>query len=350
MAEAKKTKQDAKSKESKILADKGAKEEKNGINQESAQVETETDSKRKEIKHIESEETVATDSTGGSKSLAKSGKRSAKALKDAEEKQAKEERKAANDQQQAESQTSKPKPPVRTAGDRLKTRGKKYQDAYKKIDQRKTYSVKDALDLAIATSVVKFDATLEIHVRLGVDPKQADQNIRGNVVLPAGSGKTVRVAVFGEPEDIATAKNAGADIAESDELLQKLDKQKIEFDVLISTPSMMARLGKYARVLGPKGLMPNPKSGTVTKDIAKAVTEAKGGRIEFRVDSAGIIHVGVGKVSFGSEKLLKNVKAVLASIKSAKPASVKGNYVLSVYVTTSMGPSVRIDASELNNI
>ena len=186
-----------------------------------------------------------------------------------------------------------------------------------------------------------------MHVRLSVDPRQADQNIRGMLVLPAGTGKNVRVAVFGDVEDIAAAKKAGADIAGGDDFLAQLDKGTIDFDVLVATPQMMAKLGKYARTLGPKGLMPNPKSGTVTKDVAKAVTEAKAGRVEFRVDSTGIVHLAIGKVSFGAAKLGENAAAVVASLKAAKPSSVKATYVKTVFVTTSMGPSIRVASSEI---
>ncbi|MDQ2972912.1 MAG: 50S ribosomal protein L1 [bacterium] len=215
------------------------------------------------------------------------------------------------------------------------------------MDKSKEYTLAEAIDLAIKTSTTKFDSTVELHVRLSVDPRQADQNIRDQIVLPEGTGKKVRVAVFAEAEDAKEAKAAGADIAGDDDFLALLEKGKIDFDVLIATPKVMAKLGKYARVLGPKGLMPNPKSGTVTPNVAKAVSEAKAGRVEFRVDSNGIIHVGAGKVSFGAEKLNKNLAALFASIKSAKPSSVKSTYVKSIYLTTSMGPSIRIQSSEL---
>jgi large subunit ribosomal protein L1 len=204
------------------------------------------------------------------------------------------------------------------------------------------------MELATKTSLVKFDATVELHINLGVDPRQADQNIRDNFVLQAGTGKSVRVAVFAEADDAATAKKAGAEIAGIEEVTAQLDKNIIEFDTIIATPAAMAKLGKYARTLGPKGLMPNPKSGTVTTDVAKAVKEAKAGRVEYRVDSTGIVHIGIGKVSFGGEKLLQNAQAVVASIKAAKPASVKGSYVKAVYATTSMGPSIRVASSEVN--
>src|SRR6185369_380380 len=166
------------------------------------------------------------------------------------------------------------------------------------IEKDKQYSVKEALELAIKTSPVKFDATVELHVNLGVDPRQADQNVRDNVVLPAGTGKTIRIAVLAEADDAAAAKKAGADIAGMEDLLKDIEKGIINFDTLIATPALMAKLGKYARVLGPKGLMPNPKSGTVTPDVVKAVEQAKAGRVEYRVDSTGIVHVAFGKVSF----------------------------------------------------
>ena len=211
------------------------------------------------------------------------------------------------------------------------------------VEKGKLYSLKDAVELATKTSPVKFDATLEAHARLGVDPRQADQNIRTTLVLPNGSGKTVRVAVFA-PLDVAkTAKSAGADIAEDEEFLKRLDKGEIEFDVLISTPQYMPKLGKYARLLGPKGLMPNPKAGTVTMDVEKAVKEAKAGKVEYRVDKQAIVHIGLGKVSFGADKLLQNAEAFFDSLKAQKPASLKGTYVKSVYITTTMGPSIQIE-------
>jgi large subunit ribosomal protein L1 len=274
--------------------------------------------------------------------ITKAGKHSVKSLKEAEEKAAKEERKAKGEEPK---EAQKPKP-VKTRS-LLERRGKKFREAAKLIDRSKEYSVKDALELAVKTSPVKFDATVELHVRLGVDPKQSDQYVRGNLVLPAGTGKTSKVAVFADSADVTKAKEAGADIAGSDEFLQQLDKENINFDVLIATPAMMPKLGKYARLLGPKGLMPSPKSGTVTTDVAKAVKEAKGGKVEYRVDSTGIAHIAIGKVSFGGDKLAKNATAVFASIKAAKPASLKSNYILSIFVTTTMGPSAKIAVSEI---
>jgi large subunit ribosomal protein L1 len=276
---------------------------------------------------------------------AKAGKRSAKALKEAKEKEEKEARKASKDP--LETEEKKPKKVVKPARSRLERRSKKYREVAKKVEKGKQYTLKEAVELARTTSTVKFDATVELHVRLGVDPRQADQNIRNNVVLPAGSGKSVRVAVFADVEDVKKAKAAGADIAGGDDFLQQLDKGQLDFDVLIATPMVMAKLGKYAKVLGPKGLMPNPKSGTVSADVTKAVKEAKAGKVEYRVDSTGIVHLGVGKTSFTTEQLLENLQAVLASIKAAKPNSVKGMYIQSMYLTTTMGPSINVLSSEV---
>lgn len=279
--------------------------------------------------------------------LAKAGKRSAKGVQEAEAKEAKIEHQKHASNDQTEESPAKPKKSVKPARSRLERRSKKYRELAKDIDKSKQYTVKEAAELATKTSTVKFDATVELHINLGVDPRQADQNIRGTVTLPAGTGKSLKVAVFADVDDAKKAKAAGADIAGGDEFLQQLDKGELNFDVLIATPQMMAKLGKYARLLGPKGLMPNPKSGTVATDVAKAVSEAKAGKVEYRVDSTGIVHLGVGKVSFKPEQLVENIQAVLAGIKAAKPSSVKGNYVKSIYATTTMGPSIAISASEL---
>ncbi|MBR3156956.1 50S ribosomal protein L1 [Candidatus Saccharibacteria bacterium] len=225
----------------------------------------------------------------------------------------------------------------------MERRGKKYQEAAKLVKKGEALSLKDAVALAIKTNPAKFDASVEIHARLGVDPRQADQNIRTTLVLPNGNGKSVRVAVFA-PLDIAkAAKAAGADIAEDEEFLKRLDKGTIDFDVLISTPQYMPKLGKYARLLGPKGLMPNPKAGTVTMDVEKAVKEAKAGKVEYRVDKQAIVHIGIGKVSFGEDKIIANAEAFFDSLKAQKPASLKGSYIKSIYITTTMGPSVQIE-------
>ena len=270
--------------------------------------------------------------------FAKAGKKSKKHI---EEVKAEEERQARKAERAAEQEKKVgPKPVTRS---RLERRGKNYRKANEKVEKNKAYSLEEAIKLAIETSPVKFDATLEMHFRLGVDPRQADQNIRATVTLPAGTGKDIRVAVFA-PLDIAkAAKAAGADIAEDEEFTKRLDKEQLDFDVLISTPQYMPKLGKYARLLGPKGLMPNPKAGTVTTDIEKAVKEAKAGKIEYRVDKQAIVHVGLGKISFGADKLMENVNAFIDSLKSQKPASIKGQYVKSVYVSTTMGPSIMVE-------
>jgi len=271
---------------------------------------------------------------------AKAGKRSEKALKEAEEKQAKEERKAARAESEEE-EASKPKQHANPTRSRLERQGKNFRKAAEKVEKGKTYSLAEGLELATKTSPVKFDASVELHVNLNVDPRHADQNLRDNLVLPAGTGKNIRVAVMDD------AKVEGADISGVETILKALEKGEINFDILIATPAQMPKLGKYARVLGPRGLMPNPKSGTVTTDVAKAVNEAKAGRVEYRVDSTGIVHVAVGKVSFGAKKLEDNARAVLASLKGNKPNSVKGTYVKAIHLATTMGPSITIDNSEL---
>ena len=272
---------------------------------------------------------------------AKSGKKSKKHI---EEVKAEEERQARKAERKAADEAGeKPKGAKPVTRPRIERRGKKYQEAAKLVEKGKFYTLKDAIELAIKTSPVKFDAALEAHVRLGVDPRQADQNIRTTIVLPNGSGKTVRVAVFAPLDVCKTAKAAGADIAEDEDFLKQLVKGVIDFDVLISTPQYMPKLGKYARLLGPKGLMPNPKAGTVTMDVEKAVKESKAGKVEYRVDKQSIVHIGLGKVSFGADKLLTNAETFFDSLKSQKPASLKGTYVKSVYITTTMGPSIAVE-------
>ncbi|MDR2336942.1 MAG: 50S ribosomal protein L1 [Candidatus Nomurabacteria bacterium] len=241
----------------------------------------------------------------------------------------------------AEEEVKKGQKPV--ARPLVERRGKKYQAVAKLVDKTKTYDLKNALDLVIKTATTKFDSTVEIHVRLNVDPRQADQNIRSTVSLPNGTGKTVKVAVFAPDDQAKLAKAAGADFAGDEELLQMLNKENLDFDVLISTPAYMPKLGKYARLLGPKGLMPNPKAGTVTADIKKAVTEAKAGKIEYRVDKQSIIHTVVGKVSFGTDKLLENAESFMNSLKNQKPASIKSVFIKSVSISTTMGPSVKVE-------
>ncbi len=274
------------------------------------------------------------------KATAKAGKRSEKGIKEAEEKQLKEERKAHAAEAKIE-EADKPKQQSKPARTRLERQGKNFRKAAELVDKTKAYTLAEAIELATKTSPVKFDASVELHINLNVDPRQADQNIRDNLVLPAGTGKTVRVAVFDD------AKVEGADISGVEEILKALEKGDVAFDILIATPAQMSKLGKYARLLGPRGLMPNPKSGTVTNDVAKAVSEAKAGRVEYRVDSTGIVHVACGKVSFGAKKLEDNARAVLQSVKGNKPASVKSNYVKAIHVATTMGPSITIATSEV---
>ena len=281
------------------------------------------------VEVVEAEETYA-----------KSGKKSKKHI---EEVKAEEERQARKVERAAAEAAAKPKGAAPITRSKLERRGKKYQEMAKLVEKGKAYNLKDALDLAIKTSPVKFDASVEVHARLGVDPRQADQNIRTTLVLPNGNGKTVRVAVFAPLDVCKAAKAAGADIAEDEEFLKQLDKGTIDFDVLISTPQYMPKLGKYARLLGPKGLMPNPKAGTVTNDVEKAVKDSKAGKVEYRVDKQSIVHIGVGKVSFGTDKLLENANAFFESLKAQKPASLKGTYVKSVFITTTMGPSIAIE-------
>ncbi len=272
--------------------------------------------------------------------FAKSGKKSKKHI---EEVKAEEERQARKAETKAKEAEEKPKGAAPIVRPRIERRGKKYQEVAKLVEKGKVYTLKDAIALATKTSPVKFDATVEAHVRLGVDPRQADQNIRTTVVLPNGNGKTIKVAVFAPLDECKKATAAGADTAEDEEFLKKLEKGNIDFDVLISTPAYMPKLGKFARLLGPKGLMPNPKAGTVTTDIEKAVKEAKAGKVEYRVDKQSIVHIGLGKVSFGEAKLLENANTFFDSLKSQKPASVKGSFVKSVFITTSQGPSIAVE-------
>ncbi len=273
--------------------------------------------------------------------FAKSGKKSKKHLEEVKAEEERQARKAEANQEAAVAEKPKgAKPIVRP---KIERRGKNYRAAAKNIEKGKIYTLKQAIELAQKTSPVKFDATLEAHVRLNVDPRQADQNIRATIVLPAGSGKTVRVAVFAPLDECKKAAIAGADIAEDEDFLKRLEKGQVDFDVLISTPAYMPKLGKFARLLGPKGLMPNPKAGTVATDVEKAVKEAKAGKVEYRVDKQAIVHIGLGKVSFGTDKLLKNAETFFSSLKAQKPASIKGSYIKSVFITTTMGPSIPVE-------
>jgi large subunit ribosomal protein L1 len=225
--------------------------------------------------------------------------------------------------------------------------GKSYRAALAKLDRSQRYFLEDGLRLVKETARAKFDETVEMAVRLGVDPRQADQNVRGTVSLPHGMGKTVRVLAFAKGEKEKEAQEAGADFVGSEDLIKKISEGWFDFDKTVATPDMMAAVGRIGKVLGPRGLMPNPRTGTVTSDIGKAVKEIKAGKLEFRVDKAGIVHVPVGKASFNPEKLIDNAKAVLTSILRAKPASAKGNYVRGVTVSTTMGPGIKIDLSQV---
>src|SRR5437016_4070185 len=229
-------------------------------------------------------------------------------------------------------------------------RSKRYQKAAARIDRARRYPLDEAirtLMAAAAEGAAKFDETVEMAVRLGVDPRQADQNVRGTVTLPHGMGRAVRVLAFAKGEREKEAQEAGADFVGSDELIKRISEGWFDFDKTVATPDMMATVGRIGKVLGPRGLMPNPKTGTVTPDIGKAIKEIKAGKLEFRVDKAGIVHVPVGKASFGAEQLIDNAKAVLMSILRSKPASAKGNYVRGVTISTTMGPGIKVDLSQV---
>ena len=222
--------------------------------------------------------------------------------------------------------------------------GKRFSAALSLIDRTKRYALEEAIRLVVDTAKAKFDESVELAIRLGVDPRQADQNVRGTVVLPHGTGKSVRVLVFAKGEKEREAREAGADIAGGEDLVKKISTENwLDFDKAIATPDMMGLVGRIGKLLGPRGLMPNPKVGTVTMDVAKAVRELKAGKVEFRVEKAGIVHVAIGKASFGPDKLAENARALLTSLIKAKPAASKGNYLLSVAVSATMGPGIRID-------
>ncbi len=297
---------------------------------------------------ISDDAVVQPEESAKTETVAKAGKRSAKAIAEETALAEKEERKAAGDtaaQGDEESITKKgPKPTTRP---RVERRGKNYRKVVTLIEPGKLHALKDAVELTTKTATTKFDSSVEVHVRLGVDPRQADQNIRATVSLPNGTGRAVKVAVFAPADQHSAAKTAGADIVGEDDFLAQLDKETINFDILIATPQFMPRLGKYARMLGPRGLMPNPKSGTVTTNIAGAVKEAKAGRVEYRVDKQSIVHLAVGKVSFGADKLEENIKAFMDSLNSVKPSSLKSSYVQALSLTTTMGPGIKVDLKTL---
>lgn len=227
-----------------------------------------------------------------------------------------------------------------------KKHGKKYLEAAKKVDESKLYAPADAIRLVKETSYTKFDGSVEVHLRLGIDPRQADQNIRSTVALPHGTGKTVRVLVFAQGDAAVAAREAGADFVGADELIAQIDRENFfDFDIAIATTDMMAKVGRVARKLGPRGLMPNPKSGTVVAgdDLARTIKEVRGGRVEFRNDKTGLLHVAVGKVSFSDAQINENIASLMESVKATKPSSIKGTFVRSVTFTSTMGPGIHVD-------
>ena len=229
-------------------------------------------------------------------------------------------------------------------------RGKKYQDSVKAIDKNKLYDVAEGMEAVIATAKAKFDETVEIHVKLGVDSRHADQQVRGAIVLPHGTGKKVRVLVFAKGDKAAEAEAAGADYVGAEDMLARIQNENFfDYEVVIATPDMMGIVGRLGRVLGPKGLMPNPKAGTVTMDVTKAIQESKAGRIEYRLDKTNIIHCPIGKVSFGKEKLTENFNTLMEAIVKAKPAAAKGQYVRSCVVASTMGPGIKMNSAKFGS-
>ena len=228
--------------------------------------------------------------------------------------------------------------------------GKKYQDSVKAVDKVKFYDLKEALDLICSLPKAKFDETIECHIRLGVDSRHADQQVRGAVVLPHGTGKKVRTLVFAKGDKAKAAEEAGSDYVGAEDMVAKITNENwFEFDVVIATPDMMGVIGRLGKILGPKGLMPNPKAGTVTMDVAKAVAEAKAGKIEYRLDKTNIIHCPVGKTSFGSEKLFDNLNTLISAVVKAKPAAAKGQYLKSCVIASTMGPGVKLNTAKLSD-
>lgn len=270
----------------------------------------------------------------------KAGKHSKKAVEEAEAEEARKAKAA-----EAKEEAPKEKPKVVHVPNMKKRHGKSYVESLAKVDRNQRYGLEEGLKLAKETRKVKFDASLELHFNLGVDPRQADQMVRASVALPHGTGKSVRIAVVADEAGVAAAKKAGADLAGGDDLIAKIEKGQLDFDKLIATPAMMPALGKLAKVLGPKGLMPNPKSGSVTADVATAVSEAKAGKVEFRIDKQAIVHQVIGKVSFTDAQLLDNAKEIINAVMKAKPSAAKGTYVKAISVASSMGPGIKLDVN-----
>jgi len=229
-------------------------------------------------------------------------------------------------------------------------RGKKYREALAKVDRTKRYTFEEAVKLALETSYAKFDETVEVAVNLGVDPRHADQMVRGSVVLPHGIGKSVRVLVFAKGEKAKEAMEAGADYVGDEDLIKKIQDGWLEFDRVVATPDMMPQVGKLGKILGPRGLMPSTKTGTVTFDIAKAVKDIKAGKVDFKVDRAGVVHAPVGKVSFGEKKILENLAAFFDALIKAKPSAAKGQYIRGVTISTTMGPGIKVDPNDVRNL
>lgn len=301
------------------------------VSGEAAAAESETEA--------DNDERVETDADGAEPHTTKAGKHSAKAQREAEAEAARKEAAASGPEEPA-------KPRVIQRPNPLKQHGKAYRAAAELVDASKRYELAEAVALVKQTAKTKFDASVELHVNLGVDPRQADQMVRATVVLPAGTGKTLRIAVLAPADKHASAKKAGATIVSDGDLITKIEKGQLEFDVLIATPDMMAGLSKVAKVLGPRSLMPNPKSGTVTPNVEAAVEQAKGGQVEFRIDKQGIIHSVIGKASFSAEQLESNAKALIDAILKAKPSSAKGTYINAISMASSMGPGIRMDVQQ----
>jgi large subunit ribosomal protein L1 len=289
---------------------------------------------------FEAAEIPAADTAEPTAKTTKAGKHSAKAQREAEAEEARQEAK----EHRAEHEDDQPKAPKRQLPNPLHQHGKKYREAAKLVEAGRAYNLDEALDLAQKTATTKFDASVELHINLGVDPRQADQMVRASVVLPHGTGKKVRVAVYADGKPAEDAKAAGADKVGFADLLADIEKGKLDFDLLIATPQGMATLGRVAKILGPRGLMPNPKSGTVTPNVEQAVKEAKAGKVEFRIDKQAIVHQTIGKASFKPEQLRDNANAILSAILKAKPSSAKGTYVKAINMATSMGPGIKLDA------